>query len=401
MGFNRTIRVCMVSPLYHTSLGGVGRQALALTEKLETIGVNVFVIARKMKGLPECNFSSRVPVYRVWALRPYIHNLVEMSLLNLITTLSFCFSAALMLFRKRKEYDIVHFHGASLFLILNISMLKLYRKRIFAKVAGPKLGREAGALQGKYSFVGQAAIWMLKKVDCFIATSARIEEGLLNDGYDRKKIVRIPNFIDQSIFYPSDKKSRAHIKKELGLTQRKIVIYAGRLIKSKGVDILLEAWEKITKDSNDILLIILGGGHLEAKLKEQVCMLGIEESIRFCGVVNNVRDYLIASDFFVLPSFREGFPNSVLEAMACGLPVISTRIGGVVDVIKDGENGVLVEPGNIHHLIDALRRLICDTDCAFFLGKNALKTIRENYDINVIARRYVQLYNQYLKNSRS
>ena len=130
-------------------------------------------------------------------------------------------------------------------------------------------------------------------------------------------------------------------------------------------------------------------------------MLGIEKSVKLLGLVNNVRDYLIASDLFVLPSFREGFPNSVLEAMACGLPVISTRIGGVVDVIKDGENGVLVEPGNIHHLIDALRRLICDTDCAFFLGKNALKTIRENYDINVIARRYVQLYNQYLKNSRS
>ena len=78
----------MVSLLYHASLGGVGRQALALTEKLETRGVNVFVIARKMSGLPECNFSSRVPVYRVWALQPHIHNLVEISLLILITTLS-------------------------------------------------------------------------------------------------------------------------------------------------------------------------------------------------------------------------------------------------------------------------------------------------------------------------
>ena len=391
----------MVSPLYHTSLGGVGRQALALTEKLETIGVNVFVITRKMKGLLECNFSSRVPVYRVWALQPHLHNLVEMSLLNLITTLSFCFSTALMLFRRRKEYDIVHFHGASLFLILNIFMLKILKKKVFAKVAGPKPGREAGALKGKYSFMGLAAIWMLKKVDCFIATSEKIEEGLLNDGYERKNIVRIPNFIDPCIFYPADKKSRAHIKKELGLSKSKIVTYAGRLIESKGVHILLESWKKITKDSSDIFLIILGWGHLGKRLKEKGRMLGIEESIRFYSSVNNVRDYLIASDVFVLPSFREGFPNSVLEAMACGIPVISTKIGGVVDVIKDGENGVLIEPGNIHHLVGALRRLINDTDYALALGKNALKTIRKNYDINVIARRYVDLYNQYLNSSRS
>ena len=349
-----------------------------------------------MKGLPECTFSSRVPVYRVWALRPHIHNLVKTNLLNLITSLSFCLSTALMLFRKRKEYDIVHFHGASLFLILNILMLKLYRKGVFAKVAGVKLGREAGALQGKYSLVGRAATRMLRKVDCFIATSARIEEGLLNDGYDKKKIFRIPNFIDRNIFYPSNQQSETQIKKEIGLTPKKIVIYTGRLDESKGVHILLEAWEKIIKDFNDIFLIILGGGYLGEKLKEQCCVLGIEKNVKFCGIVNNVRDYLITSDVFVLPSFREGFPNSVLEAMACGLPVISTKIGGIVDVIKDGDNGILVEPGNVNQLADAMKKLISNDEYALALGKNALKKIRENYDINGIVKRYIKLYTRYL-----
>lgn len=391
-GLNRPLRVCMVSPLYHTSLGGVGSQALALTEKLGAFGIDLFVIARKMKGFPEYTFSNKIPIYRVWCLRPHIHNLVEMSLLNLITSLSFCFSTAFILLKKRKKYDIVHFHGASLFLILNIFILKLCGKKIFAKVAGPKLAGEAGDLKGRYALMGKVAIWMLKKVDCFIATSARIEEGLLNEGYDRRRIVRISNFIDKDIFFPADKKSRAHIKKELSLNKRKIVTYAGRLIESKGVHVLLESWKKITKDSSDIFLIILGRGHLEKKLKEQSRILGIEESIKFCGSVNNVRDYLIATDFFVLPSFREGFPNSVLEAMACGLPVISTKIGGVVDVINNGKNGILVEPGNVNQLEDAIKKLTSDKDYARVLGKNALKTIREKYDINIIVKKYIELY---------
>ena len=393
----RPLRVCVVSPLYHTSLGGVGRQALALTEKLESLGVKVFVIARNMKGTPECILSRRVPVYRTWAFRPYMHILEEMSLSNLIISLSFCLSTAIMLFRKRKEYDIVHFHGASLPLITNILPLKLYGKKVVAKVAAAKLGTEAGSLYGKYSFLGTILIWMLKKVDCFIAISEEIKEGLLCDGYKQYKIVRIPNFIDQNLFHPSGKKSGDQIRKKLGFTNGKIVTFSGRLVERKGVSVLLEAWGKLAKDHQDVLLVIVGGGPLEKKLKDQSRELGIEENVKFFGFVNNIGDYLAATDIFVFPSFQEGFPNSVLEAMACGIPVISTKIGGVVDVIRDGENGLLVEPGNVNQLADALKKLISDAEYASTLGKNALKTVRENYNINLIANKYVKLYGRLMK----
>lgn len=388
----RPLRVCVVSPLYHTSLGGVGRQALALTEKLESLGVKVFVIARKMKGTPECILSRRVPVYRAWAFRPHMHILEEMTFLNLITSLSFCLSTAIMLFRKRKEYDIVHFHGASLPLITNILLLKFYRKRVLAKVAAAKQGTEAGSLKGKYSFLGQILIWMLKKVDCFIAISGEIKEGLLNDGYDRDKIVTIPNLIDPHAFYPSDKQSREQLLKDLGFSDEIIVTFTGRLVEGKGIGVLLAAWKKVVVDFNNICLFILGQGPFEKPSKKLCQKLGIEENVRFIGLVNDVREYLAISDLFVFPSFHEGFPNSVLEAMACGIPVISTKIGGVVDVIKDEENGLLVEPGNVDQLADALKKLISDTEYASTLGKNALKTVRENYDINVIANKYIYLY---------
>lgn len=263
MDSNRPLRVCVVSPLYHTSLGGVGRQALALTEKLESLGVKVFVIAREMKGVPGCVFSSRIPVYRAWAFRPHVHILEEMSLSNLMISLSFCLSTALILFKKRKEYNLVHFHGASLPLITNILLLKLYGKKVLAKVAAAKQGTEAGSLQGRYSFLGQILIWMLKKVDCFIATSEEIKDDLLNDGFNQAKITRIPNFIDQNLFHPSGKESGDQIRKKLGFTNGKIVTFSGRLVERKGVGVLLEAWRKLIQNRKDVLLIILGSGPLE------------------------------------------------------------------------------------------------------------------------------------------
>jgi len=386
-----------VSPLYHTSLGGVGRQALALTEKLESLGVKVFVIARKMKGTPECVLSSRVSVHRAWALRPHVHILEEMSLSNLMISLSFCFSTALILFRKKKEYDLVHFHGASLPLITNILPLKLYGKKVVAKVASANQGTEAGSLRHKYSLFGQMLIRTLKKVDCFVATSKEIKKGLLNDGYIQDRIIGIPNFVDQGVFHPSDKELRDQAHKDFGFSGETIVTFTGRLVKGKGIGVLLAAWGKVVVDFKNVCLLILGEGPFESRLKEQCQGLGIEKNVKFLGLVNNVRKYLAMSDIFVFPSFQEGFPNSVLEAMACGLPVIATRIGGIVDVIKDEENGLLVEPGNANQLADALKRLICDAEYASALGRNALKTIRKNYDINVIANEYIDLYTGLMK----
>jgi glycosyltransferase involved in cell wall biosynthesis len=328
------LRVCVVSPLYHTSLGGVGGQALALTEKLGSFGVIVFAIARKMKRITECISNSHIPVYRVRAFRPQIINLVEMSLLNFITSLSFSLSTALLLFRKRKDYDIVHFHGASLPLITNILLLKLYGKKVIAKVAAANVGTEAGSLQGRYSLLGKILIWMLKQVDSFIATSEEIEQGLLRDGYDRAKIVRIPNSVDPNIFYPSARESREKMRKDTGFSDETIVTFTGRLVDGKGIDTLLAAWEKLPVDLKNTYLFILGEGPLENQLKNQCRELGIEGKVKFTGLVHNVRKYLAISDIYVFPSFQEGFPNSVLEAMACGLPVIASRIGGVMDMIN-------------------------------------------------------------------
>ena len=127
-------RVCIVSPMYHTSFGGVGRQAVALTERLARLGARPFVITRRIRGVPECPLDPDVPVYRVPTLFPRTLNLEGITLVNLLVSWSFTVGLAVLFIWKMRSYDVVHFHGSSLPLIKNILMLRILRKKVIAKV---------------------------------------------------------------------------------------------------------------------------------------------------------------------------------------------------------------------------------------------------------------------------
>ena len=388
-----TFKICVVSPLYHLSLGGLGRQAVALTEMLAERGLNVFVVTRKLDVSP-CDFKDDVPIFRVWALRPKTYMLEDITLTNILISISFSISCALLLFKKRRDYTIVHFHGASIPLFINLPILKFLGKKVIAKVAAAKLGAEAGSLKGKYSIFGFLLRIALKRVNVFVAISKEIEEGLLEDGILLQRIQNIPNFVDTKIFSPAKKEK---IKENLNICGKKCVIYSGRLVARKGIEVLLLAWKDVLKIFPEARLIIIGEGPLERNLKNMADQLDVENTVGFIGRVDNIIDYLHATDIFVLPSFQEGLPNSLLEAMACRLPVVATRIGGVVDVVKDGENGILVNPGDSNDLTEGLLRLLKDDELAAYIALNAYKTIRNSYSIDSIATRYIELYRQLLK----
>src|SRR3989344_1794594 len=390
-------RICVVSPLYHPSLGGVGKQAQLLTERLAEEGVNIFVIARRMKGIPPAVFSNKVKVYRAWSIKPYLHNFEEVTLINILLSLTFSLNCALLLFQKRREYDIVHFHGASLPLFINLPLLKLLKKKVVAKVASAKIGTEAGSLKGHYFGIGNIIIKLLQMVDAFIATTAEIKDGLEKDGFTVAKINRIPNFVDFSLFMPSSAGLKGKKRAELGLGSSQLVTFSGRFIQRKGIDFLLQAWKNVVKVSPKSKLLLLGDGPMLQEMRNSASQLEIKDSVYFLGHTQQILDFLQASDIFVLPSLQEGMPNSLLEAMACGLPVIATRIGGVMDIVKDGENGILIEPADPQGLADGILRLLNDSEFARKIACNAFQTIKNSYSIDSIAARYIELYRQLLK----
>ena len=388
------LRVCVVSPLYHPHLGGVGRQAVALTEQLHRNGVQVFVLCRHIPGLSAWKSAEGVPVRALRTLGSRRHDLEEKTVANFLISFSFCLRLLGALIRSKREYDIVHFHGASLPLIVNVIPLKLMRKKVVAKVAGAKMKIEAGSFRGTYFFVGDIFIRILKRVDAFVAISREICEDLIRDGFANRSIHVIPNFIMQDQFFPlADQAGKGRLRKELGIREDGMVLtFAGRLVRRKRIDVLLRAVADVIKIREDVVVIILGHGELQEELQGLAEELGIRKNCIFKSFVTNILDFLHITDIFVFPSEKEGMPNAVLEAMACGLPVIASRIGGVVDMVKDRSSGLLVEPGDAEGLRDAILQLCEKQELRKALAEEARKTIRDAFSAETVVKRYLELY---------
>jgi glycosyltransferase involved in cell wall biosynthesis len=385
-------RICVVSPLFHPDLGGVGRQAVLLTTKLKEAGIELFVLARKMKNVPEFKLSSDIKIYYIPAFRPGVHNLEEKNFSNLLTSLSFSLMMAIKLFVMRKRYELVHFHGASLPLVICLPLLKLLKKKVVAKVLASRLGTEAGSLKGRYFFFGDIVAYIMKKVDSFIAISQEIVDGLKGDGICTEKIKRITNFVDTARFSPANEDERERLKKMLSLEGKFVINFTGRIVARKGIDILINTFAKNKELLSSAIFIIAGTGPDEGRIKNLVLELGINENVRFLGHTSEPVKYYQTSDIFVLPSFAEGMPNSLLEAMACGLPAVASKIGGVVDIVEDGKSGILFDSGDVSGLASAMIKLLNDAELRQRLGDEARKRIVEGFSIDRIADEYVKLY---------
>ena len=387
-----TPRVCVVSALYHPNLGGLGRQAMLLTERLRDAGVELFVVSRRMEGMPPADFSPNVEVIRVPCLFPKIHVFEEVSFRHILLSLSYSAGIAAELVRRRRRYDVVHFHGASIPLFVSLPFLKMMGKKVVAKVASANRGTEAGALAGRYWFVGDLLARMMRSVDAFVAISDEIREGLVRDGIPPERIYRIANFVDAQTFHPPATGETERLKAQLGYAGRTVVLFAGRLVPVKGIESLLEAWRKVSADFPGARLLLLGDGVSRQGLIALAEKLGISGTVRFEGRVDDVPVYLRSADIFVLSSLKEGMPNSLLEAMASGLPSVASRVGGVPDVAEDGRNALLVPPGDAGALAGALARLLGDGALRARLAAAALEAMRERYGLESRVRQYRELY---------
>lgn len=382
------LRVCIVSPLFNPAIGGPGRQAFIMARHLGKKGIDISVIARRLSGVK--NETADVGVYYVPTISPHVHNLSEFSMKNLLISLSFSFGAMMKLFRLRKCFEIVQFNGASLPLLVSLPLLKLLGKEVVAQTTGGRGGKEAGGLDG--FFLKPLIVAIFRHADRFIAISEDIEKRLLKEGFVRERVTKIPNGVDTDVFCHMNVTEQELFRNKFGLKGKKVFLCSGRLVKGKGLELLLKAMVDVVKFNKDVMLVLIGDGELEDRLKDMVRVLMLENFVRFDGLVENVHEYLNASDIFIFPSLSEGMPNSLLEAMACGLPVIASKIGGVVDVVEDGKSGILVEPGDISGLSTAMIRLLKDAELRQRLGAEARRRIVEGFSIDRIADEYIKLY---------
>jgi len=211
------------------------------------------------------------------------------------------------------------------------------------------------------------------------------------------RIWDIPNGVDVERFAPATPAERQALRRNLHLPDTPLFMFVGRLTVAKGLDILLNAWAQRDAALADACLTLVGDGELRERLVQQAHSLGLDRSVIFTGSTTDTAPYLRAADAFVLPSRTEGMPVALLEAMACGLPCIATRVGGSAELIDDGQHGRLIAPEDVGALMRALPEALSMP----VWGERARQRIVERYAMDAVAQRYIGLYEAALTHGRS
>lgn len=213
----------------------------------------------------------------------------------------------------------------------------------------------------------------------------------------KDKIVTIPNGIDIGEFDILYTKEQCRLMLNIPVYNR-VLLFCGYLSPHKGPDILLRAFSQIKRYYQDIKLIFMGDGLMLNYLQAMAKVLGIEKDVIFVGNINGIRKtmYYKSADIFCLPSVMESFGIVNLEAMACSIPIIASNTGGIPDIVKQGYNGILVEPRNDVAMANAIARLLDDENLAKKMGERGNKLVKE-YTWEKIAERTYKVYNEVLQ----
>jgi glycosyltransferase involved in cell wall biosynthesis len=239
---------------------------------------------------------------------------------------------------------------------------------------------------------------VLNKASKVIALSKVEAEQYRSMGVPKEKIAIIPNGIDLSEY--ANLPPKDSFKKKFGIPEdRKIILYLGRIHKTKGIDILIKAYAYLKNKMNfkDAVLVIAGpdDGYL-SEIKYLAQAFGVSNSILFVGPLYG-EDKLAAyvdSEVYVLPSRYETFPMVVLEAYACGKPVIASNVGGLKELIIDSQTGLLFEAGNFKQMAEKIVYLLNDSDKAIEIGRKARILVEEKYSIDKVVDMIERLYSE-------
>jgi glycosyltransferase involved in cell wall biosynthesis len=186
-------------------------------------------------------------------------------------------------------------------------------------------------------------------------------------------------------------------KARMGWNPHQLVIGAvGRLSPEKAFDALIHAVAELVRRGVDVNLVIAGGGSQHGALERLIHDLGLENRVQLLGFQRELRPIFEALDLFVLSSLREGLPNAVLEAMALEVPVVATRIAGIPRLITDGENGLLVAPGDIPKLANCIDRALGSPKLRTRLAQSGRRTIEDRYSFARRMAKEAALYDQLL-----
>jgi len=365
----------MVVPQYpYPVVGGLERQSHELSRALRASGIDVQVVSGRVTARqPDIEDVEGIRVHRLpWTARRWIRFL----------RMPFTIFAALV--RLRSSYDVVHLHQHSWFGLYVILIARLLRKPILTKL--PNVGT-MGIPGMRAERFGLIKLKILFASDVLIAMSDKSLEELRSAGFPAKRVLAVPNGINltQAANLPSESLSG----RSDSICR---VVFVGRIAEEKRVDLLIEQWTRVQRECpRAAVLEIWGDGPLKAELQRKCSDMGLSETVIWRGHVEGVRSRLPSMHIFVLTSAAEGNSNAILEAMAAGLPVLSTPVGGTPMLL--GPQGIdLLFNLNDDSLLHALVRLIRDDLTRKELGRQMRARVTEHFDIRKVAQVYADAY---------
>jgi glycosyltransferase involved in cell wall biosynthesis len=292
--------------------------------------------------------------------------------------------------RELRGADVVHTHDRRTGLVVrplarrhgavSVHTLHGVPDEIFSRVGREGAPDEPGVSRARIAWLVQGVLRaeaLLSQLSTTVVPSHALARFLVLHGFDRRRLRVIPNGI--TVLRPEPAKPNDPLR----------VGTAAILEYRKGLDVLLEACARMEAP---FVLEVYGEGSLRTSLEDEARRLGVEA--RFHGFVDRPEERISALDVFVLPTRADNLPIAVLEAMASAVPVVTTRVGGLPELVADGETGVLVEPDDPAALADALTALLLDPARRAALGRAGAQRARERFDSERIAAQMVALYRE-------
>jgi teichuronic acid biosynthesis glycosyltransferase TuaC len=369
----KNFRVCMLTtgfPRFQGDLFGTFVQELA--QELTRGGeMAVEVLAPHAVGLPTSERFGAVEVRRFRYFWPAarqavaygggIPSNIRASWIARLQVPFFLLGFFLRAFTRVRKGQVVHCHWTITGLVAYCAT-RIWRRPLVLSVRGSDINMlEKGMLARLHQLIYG---WM----DVVVAVSEDIAEKLALVGVPKGKIKVVTNGVDRR-FHPGD---RAEARRELALpAEGIIVLFVGLIVPVKGLEILVDALARFSGDGEKPLCLLVGEGPQKAELQRAAEEKGLNEYWRFVGqrATDEIPVWMVAADMLVLPSYSEGRPNVVLEAQACALPVVATRVGGTPELVQDGINGLLVDSGDAQALAEAIQRLSADEVLRQALGQ--------------------------------
>jgi glycosyltransferase involved in cell wall biosynthesis len=382
----------------------IGAFLLHLGQRLAAEGVAVSVLAPHAAGLPDEETLGGLPVRRfryapvAWerlAYRGAMHDLAMASWANRLLLGSFLasFLAATLAAARRSRGHLLHAHwwfpsglvGAVASILSGLPLVVTSH------------GTDVALLR-RYRLAQPLARAVFHRAAAVTVVSADLRDSLVSlAGVEAAKISVIPMPVHPAI-EAALSTSLSPPRDGEGRERRPTILAVARLAKDKGLDVLLEAGGLLRARGRDLRLALVGGGEEEAALRAQAQRLGLSASVDFRGAVapGDLAPHYLAADVVVLPSRREGLGLVLVEALFCRRPVIGTRVGGIPDVVTNGETGLLVPPDDPLALAEAIARLLSDPALATRLAAAGYAHVRQHFSGQVVAQRMAEVYRQAL-----